>query len=522
MEKFTKVKNIGKGNMGACALARNNDDGRYYVIKQVDLAKLNKKERQQSLNEAKLLSQLRHPNIINYVDSFLARKSDHLCIVMEFADGGDLGQKIKQSHGVNFPQDQVLDWFIQCALALQNIHSKKILHRDVKTANIFLTQEGVCKLGDFGIARTLSSTFDQANTFVGTPYYLSPELILERPYDAMSDVWALGVVLYEMMALKHPFNANDMKSLMHRILKVQYEAPPHIYSSEMRSIVARLLVKDPAQRMRLSEVFELPIVVQRMQQWLAGGIVPSRYIASLIRHKLFPPSVQVPQGPQDGQLPQLVNAANHAPRSSSTEPPMGGRSSTELRRLQIQQQQQAIQERMGPKPTMAQLGGGGGVRYAGPIGSAGVPMMQGAAMGGNAPMPSRDPSLLNAAGVGLGGGGGGLPMLAAAQPKSYRLPSMGAGGLDPQQQQQYLVPQSSASSAQYYGVPAEARQYVVPGAGGGYASNMPTRLQPSVRQLSALPPPNVPAKPPGPPNSDIQALLQKAAQERAMARQRRV
>lgn len=291
MEKYTKVKNVGKGNMGACALARNNEDGRYYVIKQVDLTKLNKKERQQSLNEAKLLSSVRHPNVINYVDSFLARKSDHLCIVMEFADGGDLSNRVKNTHGNNFPQEQVLDWFIQIALALHHIHSRKILHRDVKTQNIFLTQEGVCKLGDFGIARTLSNTFDQANTFVGTPYYLSPELILERPYDGMSDVWALGVVLYEMLALKHPFNANDMKSLMHRILKVQYEAPPHVYTNDMRAIVGRLLVKDPAQRMRLSEVLELPIVVRRMQQWLQGGIVPSRYLASLIRHKLLPAAV---------------------------------------------------------------------------------------------------------------------------------------------------------------------------------------------------------------------------------------
>lgn len=288
MEKFTKVKNIGKGNMGACALARNNEDGRYYVIKQVDLAKLNKKERQQSLNEAKVLSSLRHPNIVNYFDSFLARKSDHLCIVMEFADGGDLSNRIKNNHGINFTETQVLDWFIQIVLSLQYVHQRKILHRDVKTQNIFLTQDNVCKLGDFGIARTLNNTYDQASTFVGTPYYLSPELILERPYDHMSDVWAAGVVLYELMALRHPFNANDMKSLMHRILKVQYDPPPTIYSSELRGILTKILVKDPMQRIRLSEILELPVVSKRIRQWIDGGILPSRYVTTLLRGKMLP------------------------------------------------------------------------------------------------------------------------------------------------------------------------------------------------------------------------------------------
>lgn len=291
MDKFTKVRNIGKGNMGACALARNNEDGKYYVIKQVDLTRMNKKERQQSLNEARVLSSLRHPNIINYVDSFLARKSDHLCIVMEFADGGDLNSRIKKNYGVNFRETQVLDWFIQVVLSLHYVHQRKILHRDVKTQNIFLTSDGQVKLGDFGIARTLSNTYDQAKTFVGTPYYLSPELILERPYDHRSDVWAAGVVLYELLTLKHPFNASDMKGLMQRILKVQYDPIPMMYSTEMRNLVPRLLVKDPAKRIRLSEILDLPLVNHRLSEWLSGDIVPKKYVETLLSQNLLPEAI---------------------------------------------------------------------------------------------------------------------------------------------------------------------------------------------------------------------------------------
>lgn len=292
MDKYTKVKAIGKGNMGTCTLARNNENGQYYVIKQVDLTRLSKKDRQQSLNEARVLSSLRHPNIINYVDSFLARKSDSLCIVMEFAEGGDLCSRLKKNYGVNLPEGQVLDWLIQLVLSLDYVHQRKILHRDVKTQNIFLTAESLIKLGDFGIARTLASTYDQAQTFVGTPYYLSPELILEKPYDHRSDVWALGVVLYEVMSLNHPFNAKDMKGLLQSILAVQYEPLPKVYSAALRNIVARMLVRNPADRIELGAVLRLPIVQNRLRQWLTDpDSVPRHYVQSLCRHRLLPADI---------------------------------------------------------------------------------------------------------------------------------------------------------------------------------------------------------------------------------------
>ncbi|KAG8345730.1 putative protein kinase [Trypanosoma vivax] len=291
MEKYTKVRSVGKGNMGSCVLARNNEDGRLYVIKQVDLTKMNKKERQQSLNEALLLKSLHHPNVIHYVDSFLSNRSDHICIVMEYADSGDLSSRIKKSYGVNFRETQIVDWIIQLVLSLSYVHKRKVLHRDVKSQNVFLTSQNVLKLGDFGIARTLSGTYDQAKTFVGTPYYLSPELIMERPYDHRSDVWALGVIIYELMALKHPFNANSMRGLMQRILKLQYDPVPLLYTTELRNIVPRILTKDPAQRIKLSDLLELPILQRRMREWMLSDVMPKSYIDSLLRNGLLPQSI---------------------------------------------------------------------------------------------------------------------------------------------------------------------------------------------------------------------------------------
>lgn len=290
--------------MGACYLMRNNEDNRYYVIKQIDLAKMSKKERQQALNEARVLSALKHPNIINYVDSFLARRSDHLCIVMEYAEGGDIAQKVKSCRGRHMREEQILDWFIQTCLAIHAIHQKHILHRDVKTQNVFLTSQNVVKLGDFGIARVLQNTFDQAHTFVGTPYYLSPELVQEKPYDTRSDTWALGVVLYEMMALRHPFNANDMKSLMTKILRVQYDPPPSFYSQELRDVVSRTLVKDPRQRISLQDILSTPLVGRRISQWVCGGSgIAQGYLHTMLQHRLLPGYTNLPDSALPSGLP---------------------------------------------------------------------------------------------------------------------------------------------------------------------------------------------------------------------------
>jgi serine/threonine protein kinase len=519
--------------MGACALARNNEDGRYYVIKQVDLAKLNKKERQQSLNEAKVLSSLRHPNVINYVDSFLARKSDHLCIVMEFADGGDLSNRIKNNHGVNFSESQILDWFIQITLALNYVHQRKILHRDVKTQNIFLTQDSVCKLGDFGIARTLSSTYDQANTFVGTPYYLSPELILERPYDHMSDVWALGVVLYEAMSLRHPFNANDMKSLMHRILKVQYDPPPTMYSYELRSIVSRLLVKDPLQRIRLNEVLELPVISRRMRQWLEGGVVPQKYLAALVRNKQLPPQLMLEALAKSNGDERVGNSPTNFEQKSSLPsiPPGKAMRSTptvsEVPQMPIPARQPVRKEEDQPSryqpqpqppptsieyraPVVSQLGGAYNYEYPRP--KLGYPTAQQP----SAPQLQQDYQVYRSA---------------QAQPRYIPQPVVQPSP-QPANVQPYGLPRAPPYQSPTVGG-ANLRQGagISPTAGGVY-DFVPPRVQPSIRPLNAF---SGVAAAMGEHralqqqqqqsiqqhNNDIQAMLQRAAQERAQRQKMR-
>ena len=169
---------------------------------------MSEEERRETLNEAKILEVLSHPNIVRFREVYKTKKGK-LCIVMDYADGGDLQSKVKERFNqkdrngrMNYmTEDDLLNWFTQICLAMKHCHDKKILHRDLKSQNIFITKKGIVKLGDFGIARVLSNTRSKAKTVVGTPYYLSPEIIKSEAYSFKSDIWSLGVLLYEMAAL---------------------------------------------------------------------------------------------------------------------------------------------------------------------------------------------------------------------------------------------------------------------------------------------------------------------------------
>ncbi|CAN0302075.1 unnamed protein product, partial [Ectocarpus sp. 4 AP-2014] len=188
------------------------------IVKQVDTSKLPAKARREASKEATLLAELKHPNIVGFWESFFHGASrDVLCIVMDYADGGDLSSCLSRRNGRLIDEEIVLDWFVQTTLALKHIHDRKILHRDLKTQNIFLTRSRVVKLGDFGIAKVLGSTFDLARTAIGTPYYMSPEICQEKRYNHKSDMWSLGCVLYEMTCLRHAFEGNNMRLLVMKI-----------------------------------------------------------------------------------------------------------------------------------------------------------------------------------------------------------------------------------------------------------------------------------------------------------------
>ena len=263
------VKLLGEGSFGKAYLAKCDKEDKKYVIKQVMMDGMTDQEKRETFNEAVILKKLDHPNIIKFKEVFIQRKpNEALNIVTEFADGGDLSQKIEQQKKKPFPESQILDYITQICLALQHIHKKKIIHRDLKSGNVFLMKSGLVKLGDFGIAKGLKSTWEKAKTMVGTPYYLSPEIINSKPYDSKCDIWALGILLYELMTFKMPFNAVSLPLLSIKINRGVYQPPPGTYSSEIRDLLKKCLTLEPEKRPSIDDILQLPLIKNRINNFL--------------------------------------------------------------------------------------------------------------------------------------------------------------------------------------------------------------------------------------------------------------
>ncbi|XP_028401929.1 serine/threonine-protein kinase Nek4-like isoform X2 [Dendronephthya gigantea] len=269
LHDYTTGKVIGKGTYGEVSLVKHKNDKKQYVIKRVDIHKASKREQEAAELEAQLLSQIRHPNIVSYKESFQADYGV-LCIVMAYCEGGDMYSRLKAQKGTYLEERQIVEWFVQIAMALQYLHDRRILHRDLKTQNIFLTKSKIIKVGDLGIAKVLENASDMATTLIGTPYYMSPELFSNKPYSYKSDVWALGCCLYEMCTLKHAFNAKDMNSLVYKILKGKLPTMPKIYSDDLCDIIRSMLGQDPDKRPSVARLLRHSFIKKQIALFLEG------------------------------------------------------------------------------------------------------------------------------------------------------------------------------------------------------------------------------------------------------------
>ena len=268
--QYKIIRVLGEGSFGKCYLVEAISDRCKCVIKQIDIKFMTQQEKDETIREALILQKLIHPNIISFRDAYTTKKQK-LCIVMDYADGGDLQSKLKERNGRPLTEDEILNWFVQICLAIKHVHDRKILHRDLKSQNIFLTKSGRVKLGDFGIAKVLSATMDNAKTMVGTPYYLSPEIIENRPYNFKSDIWSMGVLLYELCCLKPPFDGNSLHFLALKIIKGKYTPIPRTYSSGLRSLVDKLLQIDPEVRPTVHQILKEPLIRARIRNFLSAA-----------------------------------------------------------------------------------------------------------------------------------------------------------------------------------------------------------------------------------------------------------
>uniref|UniRef100_A0A8C9JCE9 non-specific serine/threonine protein kinase n=1 Tax=Panthera tigris altaica TaxID=74533 RepID=A0A8C9JCE9_PANTA len=232
MEKYERIRVVGRGAFGIVHLCLRKADQKLVIIKQIPL--------------------LNHPNVIEYYENFLEDKA--LMIAMEYAPGGTLAEFIQKRCNSLLEEETILHFFVQILLALHHVHTHLILHRDLKTQNILLDKHRmVVKIGDFGISKILSSK-SKAYTVVGTPCYISPELCEGKPYNQKSDIWALGCVLYELASLKRAFEAANLPALVLKIMSGTFAPISDRYSPELRQLVLSLLSLEPAQRPPLSHI----------------------------------------------------------------------------------------------------------------------------------------------------------------------------------------------------------------------------------------------------------------------------
>ena len=228
------------------------------------MSNLSEKEKENALNEVRILASVKNNFVVPYKEAFIDDQSQSLWIIMEFADDGDLFQKIceHQNKGSYFSEKEIWSIFIQVLLGLKALHELKIMHRDLKSANVFLYKDSTAKLGDLNVSKVAKQGLSYTQT--GTPYYASPEVWKDQPYDSKSDLWSLGWVLYEAIALKPPFRAEDMQGLYKKVLKGIYPRLPKQYSADLNLMVKTLLTVNPSKRPSCDDVFEMSWVSKRM------------------------------------------------------------------------------------------------------------------------------------------------------------------------------------------------------------------------------------------------------------------
>ncbi|XP_041098225.1 serine/threonine-protein kinase 36 isoform X2 [Polyodon spathula] len=254
MEKYRVLEVIGEGSFGRVYKGRRKFSGQVVALKFIPKMGRSEKELRSLKREIEIMRGLMHPNIVLLLDSF--ETEQEVVVVTEYAEG-ELFQILEDDGSL--PESQVREIACQLVSALYYLHSHRILHRDMKPQNILLGKGGVVKLCDFGFARAMSVSTMVLTSIKGTPLYMAPELVEEKPYDHTADLWSLGCILYELHTGTPPFYTNSIFQLVKLIVRDPVKWPENM-SPPCTSFLKGLLMKDPQKRLSWPCLFEHPFV----------------------------------------------------------------------------------------------------------------------------------------------------------------------------------------------------------------------------------------------------------------------
>ena len=267
LERFEVISTISNTLQDSLKLVKLKEDGQLYTIKSVRVDENSEKEKELFFNELRILVPLTHKNIIMYKEAFYDKETKTLNMVIEYIDGGDLSMRIQLAQRKKkFFQEKII-WriFIQILEGVNYLHNKFIIHRDLKTSNIYLSKKGRVKIGGLNVGKNIED-IGMALTQIGTPYFTAPEIWEQKPYDYKCDIWSIGCILYEMTCLHVPFLGLNMEELYKNIKNLKYKPIPKIYSKDLNEIIKLTLKKNPIDRPSTKELLKNGIILNKMKE----------------------------------------------------------------------------------------------------------------------------------------------------------------------------------------------------------------------------------------------------------------